>query len=106
MNDIEATLEYQLHAKNIEYEKQRIIAFEGEHKYKYDFFIPPCYLIECNGSTWIAKRGHTSGTGIARDYLKAQQAALHGYHLLPFTTGMIESGEAIEYICKLLKIEY
>ena len=106
MIDIEATLELQLLAKNIQYEKQKIIAFEGEHKYKYDFFIPPCYLIECNGSTWVASRGHTSGSGIERDYKKAIQAAMHGYHLLPFPTQMIESGEAVAYICKLLKIEY
>lgn len=104
--DIEAILEFQLKALGIEFERQVVIAEGQENKYKFDFFISPCWLIECNGSTWVPSRGHTSGNGIERDYRKAIQAAMHGYHLLPFTTEMIENGEAVEYICKLLKIAY
>lgn len=99
---IEETFSLQLRAKDITYGRQIML---GERRYKYDFVVGK-YTIECNGGTWVPNLGHSSGKGILRDYKKANYAVEMGYIPLTFSSEMIESGEAIQLICKLLKIEY
>jgi very-short-patch-repair endonuclease len=69
-------------------------AWEGE-RYK--------LLVEINGSTWVSQTGHTSGSGIARDYLKHNLAVLAGWRVLFFTTQAVRDGSAISFLEKMLK---
>ena len=57
--------------------------------------------VEVMGGVWI-KSGHTTGSGIERDCLKASMAAALGWRCLPVTRSMIEDGTAIELISQAL----
>lgn len=57
--------------------------------------------VEIQGGIWI-KSGHSSGTGIERDCLKASMAAALGWRCLPISKKMIESGEAVRLIAQAL----
>lgn len=71
-------------------------------KFRWDFAWPEHkLLVEVNGGTW-GKGGHSTGTGIARDYEKNNLANLAGYRCLIFTGAMVESGEAVDMIAKCL----
>ena len=92
---VENELAYQLDLAGIPYERQ-VLAIPGR-KFRFDFAVLN-YLIEVNGSTWVANTGHTSGRGLSRDYEKSNLAEVLGYHVLTFTTDMIYSGEALRII--------
>jgi hypothetical protein len=59
--------------------------------------------IEVSGQTWH-KGGHSSGSGILRDYRKANALTLIGGRCLYFTTQQVESGEAIDTIRTVLGV--
>lgn len=74
-----------------------------KRRFKWDFAYPDRkLLIEVQGGIWAGKygkqSGHTSGTGLNRDYEKNNLAVCHGYKVLYFTSNMIESGEAVSKI--------
>jgi hypothetical protein len=50
--------------------------------------LPSKVLIEINGGTWV-KNGHSSGSGIERDYTKSNLCILHGYVTFQLSSGMI-----------------
>lgn len=60
--------------------------------------------VEIQGGVWI-KSGHTTGTGIERDCLKASMAAALGWRCLPITKAMIEDGSAVRLIAQALGLE-
>jgi len=62
----------------------------------------PAIAIEVQGDIW-RKSAHTTGMGITRDCEKANAATGAGYRLLFFTPKMIQSGEAIAIIERLVK---
>ena len=76
-------------------------------KFRFDFaFIQPEHrlLIEINGGTY-SKGGHSTGTGINRDYEKGNLAVLNGWRVLSFDTKMVKSGAALEVVEKFLRGE-
>ena len=76
-------------------------------KFRFDFaFIQPEHrlLIEINGGTY-SKGGHSTGTGINRDYEKNNLAVLNGWRVLSFDTKMVKSGAALEVVEKFLRGE-
>ena len=79
------------------------IPFEREYKpikgrrYRYDFYFQPDLLVEINGGTF-RHMGHSSGTGIQRDYDKHNCAVLAGYRPLLFTSDDVTSGRAIDTV--------
>lgn len=75
-------------------------------RFRWDFAWPEArLLVEVNGGTWSKRRkGHSSGSGIARDYEKANTAALAGYYQLTFDAKMVRSGEAAETVAAFLKV--
>lgn len=74
-------------------------------KFRWDFAWPEQkLLVEVNGGTW-GKGGHSTGSGIARDYEKLNLANLAGWRCLIFTAAMVESGEAVGMIAKCLEVE-
>lgn len=65
-------------------------------RYRWDFKVKDL-LIEINGGTW-GHMGHSSGTGIQRDYDKHNCAVLAGYRPLLFTSDDVTSGRAIDTV--------
>ena len=59
-------------------------------------------LVEINGGTFT-KGGHSTGTGIRRDYEKNNLAQLAGWRCLMFDGKMVRSGEAVEMVRKALQ---
>jgi very-short-patch-repair endonuclease len=75
-------------------------------RYRWDFAWPEerfKLLVEIQGSTWRPNTGHTSGTGIARDYEKHNLAVLAGWRVLFFTTQDVRDGSALTVLEKTLK---
>jgi very-short-patch-repair endonuclease len=84
----------------IEFQKE--VCLVPGRKYRWDFYLRQKDLaIEVSGQTW-QKGGHSSGSGILRDYRKNNAAVLAGLKCLFFTTQQVESGEAIETIKQAL----
>ena len=72
-------------------------------KFRFDFaFIRENLLIELNGGTFT-RGGHSTGTGIHRDYEKSNLAVKYGYKLLTFDADMVKSGQALEFTEKMLR---
>jgi very-short-patch-repair endonuclease len=101
MSDIEETLAFQMKAYNLDPLRQ--YKFHPKRKYLADFCIPEHLLIvECNGGTWMAKSGHSTGIGISRDYEKSNCAQKMGYRYLQYTRKEVEDGSAILEILEFL----
>ena len=60
-------------------------------------------LVELNGGTY-AHMGHSTGTGIARDYEKSNLAVLAGWKAFAFDRRMVEAGTALDVTAKALGI--
>ncbi len=71
-------------------------------RFRWDFaWTDARVLVEINGGTY-AHMGHSTGTGIARDYEKSNCAQLRGWRTLVFDRRMVESGEAVTFVGKAL----
>lgn len=85
------------------------VEFEREHKaipgrrFRFDFFIKPDLLIEIQGGIWMAKGAHNTGKAITRDCTKGNLATLYGFRTLSFTTDMVNSGEALDMVEKVVR---
>ena len=67
-------------------------------KYRFDFaFVAERLLIEINGGTYI-RGAHSTGEGIARDYIKSRKAQALGWHCLPFTGKEVKNKTAVKEI--------
>ena len=74
-------------------------------RYRWDFAWPDKrVLVEINGGTY-AHMGHSTGSGIARDYEKANLAVLQGWRVLSFDGKAVKDGTAVEVIRKALDAE-
>ena len=74
-----------------------------DRRFRWDFTWPDRKLaVEIQGSTWVPNTGHTSGTGLARDYEKNNEAVLQGYRCLYFTSDMVKSGVAVSILERAL----
>jgi very-short-patch-repair endonuclease len=60
-------------------------------------------LVEVNGGTWNGGR-HTRGAGVERDYEKLNLAVLAGFRVLLFTSRQVRSGQAAEFLRRLLPV--
>jgi hypothetical protein len=58
--------------------------------------------VEKNGQIWY-KGGHSSGTGLLRDYEKNNLLTLAGYRVLTFTPQQLDSGDCMELLKILLR---
>ena len=101
-SDLEELFAFQLDALGLTGYLREYQAVKGR-KFRWDF----CYecarlLIEVNGSTFT-KGGHSTGTGIRRDYEKSNLAQLAGWRCLMFDGEMVRSGEAVEIVRKALE---
>ena len=75
-------------------------------RYRWDFAWPDQdkrVLVEINGGTY-AHMGHSTGSGIARDYEKSNLAMLAGWRTFVFDRRMVEAGAALDITAKALGI--
>jgi len=72
-------------------------------KFRFDFaFLRERLLVEINGGTFT-RGGHSTGTGIRRDYTKQNLCQIAGYKLLTFDADMVKSGQALDFTEKMLR---
>ncbi len=72
-------------------------------RWRADFGWPLAYLlVEVDGGQWKQGTGHNTGTGRERDCIKDAEAALLGFATMRFTTNLVRSGKALEYIKRYL----
>ena len=73
-------------------------------RFRWDFAWPEQrVLVEINGGTY-AHMGHSTGSGIARDYEKSNLAMLAGWRTFAFDRRMVEAGTALDVTAKALGI--
>ena len=79
--------------------------FHPKRKWRFDFIILR-YLqyigVEIDGGIWTQGR-HSRGAGMESDMKKLNEAAIMGYKVLRFSTGMVKDGTAIETIRRALE---
>ena len=72
--------------------------FHPVRKWKFDFVhVKSSTAIEVNGGLWI-KSGHSTGSGIGRDYEKANAAILCGYQLFQLSSDMLNARYVLDII--------
>lgn len=101
-SELEAELALQIRSLGLPEPIREYQAIKGR-RYRFDFaFVEARLLVEVNGGTYT-KGAHSTGTGIARDYEKANLAVLQGWRVLMFDGKSVKSGEAVEIIRKALE---
>lgn len=79
-------------------EREFLFAAEIGRKFRADFAWPEQkILVEIEGGNWNQGR-HSRGSGFEEDCVKYNIAALLGYRMFRFTTGLVQSGYAIATI--------
>lgn len=88
--------------------KKLIPAFVTEHRFapkplpawRFDFAWPALKIAaEVEGGIWV-KGAHTRGAGYEKDCKKYNEAALLGWTVFRFTTGMVSSGLAFDTLAR------
>lgn len=71
--------------------------------YRFDFAWPSLMVaVEMNGGVW-SQGAHGRGTGIERDYAKANLARAKGWHLIVLTQRDLTTGNALDLIQDALR---
>lgn len=97
------TLALQLRAVGIAFERE--VMFHPVRKWRFDFAIPQAKLaIEVDGGTYTGGR-HTRGTGYAEDCRKKAEAMVLGWRVLNVDSNHVKSGQALQWIERLLRVE-
>jgi very-short-patch-repair endonuclease len=90
--------EFALHCRAKGLDPVREFRFAPPRRFRFDFAWPAHKVaVEIEGGTWIQGR-HNRGSSIEADFRKYNLAALKGWLVYRFTTGMVKSGEAINTI--------
>ena len=90
-----------LHAHKIPYERE--FKFAQHRRWRADFLITGTrILIEVEGGIFSNGR-HTRGTGYTKDCEKYNWAASNNWLLLRFTTGQVNSGDAVKVVLEAIK---
>ncbi|WP_286842714.1 MULTISPECIES: hypothetical protein [Sphingobacterium] len=78
--------------------------FSVDRLYRFDYAIPELKIgIEVNGGVWAkGNSGHSSGTGIMRDYEKSNLAQSLGWKVLTVVPSQIKNYEALELLKKII----
>lgn len=68
-------------------------------KWRFDFALPDLKVaIEIEGGTGWGKSRHSKGSGFEKDCEKYNTAAMLGWKVYRFTTRMVKSGEAMDFL--------
>ena len=77
--------------------EEEYVFFEGR-RFRFDFAWPNFLIaVEIEGGTYSMGR-HTRGSGFAKDCEKYNLAALDGWQVYRFTTGMVKDGSAKNFM--------
>jgi very-short-patch-repair endonuclease len=101
LSEGEELLALQCRAYGIEFERE--IQFLPPRKWRFDFLFAKGIAVEVDGGTAFGKSSHSRGDGYENDCRKANAATIAGYRLLRFTTAMIQSAEAIDFLREIFK---
>lgn len=78
--------------------------FHPKRRYRIDFaHIESRTGIEVNGSTW-RKGGHSSGSGIQRDYEKQRLAALQGWLIVPLSASDVRDERVLREVKAIIDL--
>ncbi len=84
---------------------EREYRFAPPRRWRADIaFVAEKVIVECDGGSWTGGR-HTTGSGFEKDCEKLNEAAVLGWLVLRFTTGMVKSGAALETIRRIIPSE-
>ena len=102
LSELEETFALQCRiAKLPKPEREFMFATNGR-KWRFDFAWPFHQVaVECEGGHWSGGR-HTRGSGFESDCEKYNQAIEQNWRVFRYTKAMIDSGEAIEQIKRVL----
>lgn len=82
---------------------EREFYFAKPRQWRFDFAFPAIKLaIEIEGGTWSGGR-HSRGSGYDKDCEKYSEAAILGWRVIRVTTGMVNSGQAINYTIRAIE---
>jgi hypothetical protein len=77
---------------------QREYRFHPKRQWKFDFAWPHAMIaVEIEGGTYSGGR-HVRPEGYKRDCIKYNHSALLGWRVFRFTSDMVKSGEALDFI--------
>jgi very-short-patch-repair endonuclease len=101
---LEETLLLLIRAEGLpEPEREYMFAKSIGRRWRLDFAYPEKRIgIEVQGGIYV-RGAHSRGTGLERDYEKYNQAQVLGWDVYQFSRKMIESGEAIDIIKRVLE---
>ena len=105
MSDLEELFALQVKLAGLPEPVREFMAIPGR-RYRWDFAWPDQdkrVLVEINGGTY-AHMGHSTGSGIARDYEKSNLAMLAGWRTFVFDRRMVEGGAALAVVSKALEV--
>lgn len=98
----EQLLKFQCRALKLP-EPEREVRFHATRRWRFDLAWPSLHLAaEVEGGIWKGGR-HTRGKGYEGDCEKYNSAALAGWRVLRFTTGMVKDGRAINVLERALR---
>lgn len=84
---------------------QAEVRFHPTRKWRFDFADGATGIaVEIEGGSWSGGR-HTRGSGFRDDCEKYNAASEYGWRVFRYTTDMVNSGEAIDQIRRVLDIE-
>lgn len=106
LSEGEETFYLHLRAYKIDRHFVREFNFHETRKWAFDFSIPGRKIaVEVEGGTLFGKSRHSRGEGFVGDCDKYNEATRLGWRVFRFTTKMVKSGIAINYILKILQDE-
>jgi very-short-patch-repair endonuclease len=102
VSDGEAALAFHLRAAGLP-EPLRQFHFAPTRRWAADFAFPAqMLLVEVDGGVYIAG-GHNRGAAYTDDRERDAEAMCLGYRVLRVTTGQVDSGQALNWIERLLR---
>ena len=98
MSELESLFDLQVRAAGLP-EPKCEYKFHPSRKFRADrVWVEHRLIVEIMGGTHVAHTGHTSHSGLHRDYEKTNLAQLMGFTVLQFDREMIEDGSAIDLV--------
>lgn len=95
--------QFALHCRAMQLKPEREFRFYPGRRWRFDFAFPAIKLaIEIEGGTWSTGR-HTRGSGYEKDLVKYNTAVKLGWHVLRFTTAMVNAGIAINEVVSYIE---
>jgi very-short-patch-repair endonuclease len=103
-SELEETLLLLIRAEGLpEPEREYMFAKSIGRRWRLDFAYPEKRIgIEVQGGIYV-RGAHSRGTGLERDYEKLNAAQMLGWDVYQFSRKMIDNGEAIETIRRVLE---